>query len=256
MNKSNVAILSLIFLVLSSCVSNKNIAYFQNNEIKKQDVSNDFKIHYKPDDLLQILIFSEDYLAAKPFNLPVASILNTTNTVVAVPQQQTYLVDSKGQIDFPVIGKIKVGGLSSEELVELLKNELDPTYILNPTINVRIVNFKITVLGDVTRPGSYNIPNERVSLLDAIGLAGDLTISGKRNNVMIIREENGEKNQYVVDLRSNDIFTSPVFYLKQNDIVYVQHNNAAIQSASFNSNTTLFISIGSVLISLLTILTR
>ena len=138
----------------------------------------------------------------------------------------------------------------------MLKSKLSPAYVKNPTVNIRISNFKITVTGDVKRPGTYNIPNERVSILDAIGLAGDLNISGRRDNVLVFREEGRMKKEYRINLLSKKTYTSPVYYLQQNDVVYVEHNNAKIQSASYNQNTGLFITIGSVLISLISILTR
>jgi len=155
-----------------------------------------------------------------------------------------------------VLGKLKLGGLSREAALELLKEKLSPDYVTNPTINIRIANFKVTVYGDVKNPGTFTIPNERVSILDAIGLAGDLNISGKRDNVLVIREENNKKVKYRVNLLSNKTLTSPVFYLQQNDVVYVEHNKARIQSASSNSNTTLVISVTSLIITLVSILTR
>lgn len=243
-------------LIGISCVSKKEIIYFQNDIIDQSKVSNSYETIIKPDDLLQITINSQDIAASKPFNLAAVAFTNTTDRAVGVAQQQTYLVDTNGEIEFPVLGKLKIGGLSRDEVIELLKAKLDPDYVKNPNIIIRIANYKIAVLGDVKRPGSYNIPNERITILDAIALAGDLNISGQRTNISITREENGEKRQYEVDLLSKEIFTSPVYYLQQNDIVYVKQNYARIQSASSNSNTSLFISITSVLITLVTLITR
>ena len=126
----------------------------------------------------------------------------------------------------------------------------------NPTINIRITKFKITIQGDVKAQGTYTIPNERITIMEALGLAGDTNISGQRYNVKVIREEGDKKNEYMVDLRSNKLFTSPVYYLQQNDLVYVEPNYAKAQSASYNQNTLLFISISSVVISLMSVLTR
>ncbi|MGY0425858.1 MAG: polysaccharide biosynthesis/export family protein [Polaribacter sp.] len=255
--KINLLLSSLILsLVFSSCVSRKEIAYLQFDQIDQASVRNNYKTVFKPDDLLQITVSSDNLEAVKPFNLPAVTYATTTNSVIGTPQQQSYLIDSKGEIDFPILGKLRLGGLTREKAINLLKNKLDPAYIKNPTINIRISNFKITVQGDVRKPGTYNISNERVSILDAIGLAGDLNISGRRDNILVLREERNKKVQYRVDLRSNKILTSPVFYLQQNDIVYVEPNKAKIQSASYNQNTGLFISIGAVLISLISILTR
>jgi polysaccharide export outer membrane protein len=171
-------------------------------------------------------------------------------------QQLNYLVDTKGEIDFPVLGRLKIGGLSRDELITLLKSKLEPDYVLNPNINVIITNYKVTVLGDVRKPGSYNIPNERITILEAIGLAGDLNISGQRNKVLVHREEDGKKIQYSVDLLSQELFTSPVYYLQQNDVVYIEPNYARIQSASANSNTNLFISITGLVITMVALLIR
>ncbi|KOY50647.1 polysaccharide biosynthesis/export family protein [Polaribacter dokdonensis] len=251
-----ITILFLYVLLVTSCVSKKEIIYFQNDTIDQSKVSNSYKTIIKPDDLLQINITAQDLNAVKPFNLAAVTYGTATNSAIGQVQQQTYLVDTKGEINFPVLGNLKIGGLTRDEVINLLRTKLDPDYIKDPNIIIRIANYKISVLGDVRRPGSYNIPNERITILDAVALAGDLNISGQRKNVTITREENGEKKQYEVDLLSKEIFTSPVYYLQQNDIVYVKPNYASIQSASSNSNTSLFISITSVLITLVTLITR
>lgn len=246
----------IALFVFSSCVSKKNITYFQYDKIDQEKISNTYQTVFKPDDLLQITISSDDIESVKPFNLPAVAFATTTGTAIGTPTQQAYLIDSKGEIDFPIIGKIKLGGLTREQAILFLKNKLSPDYVKNLTINIRIANFKITVVGDVRNPGTFTIPNERITVLDAIGLAGDLNISGKRDNVLVIREEGDEKIHYRLNLLSNKTLTSPVFYLQQNDFIFVEHNEAKIQSASYNQNTGLFISVGSILISLITILTR
>lgn len=244
----------LVFVMFASCVSKKDMVYFQNDEIDQTKVSNSYKTIIKPDDLLQITVTALDTKAAQPFNL--ASVTYDTTTQSGGAQQLNYLVDTNGGIDFPVLGKLYVGGLTRDELIAFLKSKLTPDYILNPNINIRIANFKVTVLGDVKQPGSYNIPNERITILEAIGLAGDLNISAERNNILVQREEGGKKIQYRVDLLSKNIFTSPVYYLQQNDVVYIEPNYARIQSASSNSNTSLFISISSILVILISSLIR
>ena len=247
--------LALIMLTITSCVSKKEIVYFQNDEINQSLENNNYKIIFKPNDLVQITVSAVDVEAVKPFNLPAVTYATTTNSVIGTPQQQSYLVDNEGYIEFPLLGKIKLGGLTRIEAISMLKGKLDPDYIKNPTINIKISNFSITVLGDVKTPGKFTIPNERVSVIDAIGLAGDLNISGIRN-IEVKREENNKVVTYNLDLRSNKVFTSPAYYLQQNDIVYVKPNKARSQSASYNQNTGLFISLGSIIISLITILTR
>jgi polysaccharide export outer membrane protein len=256
MKNSKKFIILLLICVTYSCVSKKEIVYFQNDEIDQSKVSNSYKTIIKPDDLLQITITALDTEAVRPFNLAAVAYSNSSNSAVGIAQQQNYLVDTSGEIDFPVLGKLKIGGLSRDEVINLLKKELDPDYIKNPNINIRIANYKVSVLGDVSRPGSYTVPNERITILEAIALAGDLNISGQRHNVVVNREENGMKKQYQIDLLSKNIFTSPVYYLQQNDVVYVEPNYARIQSASSNSNTGLFISMTSLLIAVVTLIIR
>jgi polysaccharide export outer membrane protein len=246
----------LVLVMMSSCVSKKDIVYFQNDAIDQSKVSNSYQTIIKPDDLLQIVINAQDIEAVRPFNLAAVSFSTTSDRAVGLAQQQTYLVDTNGLIDFPVLGKLKIGGLTRNETIDLLIKRLSPDYVKEPNINIRIANYKISVMGDVRNPGTYNIPNERITILDALALAGDVNISGQRNNILIIREEDNKKEQYRVDIRSNKLLTSPVYYLQQNDVVYVEPNYARIQSASSNSNTSLFISITSAIVALVTLLIR
>lgn len=256
MKRINFVLPILLVYLLTSCVSKKSIVYFQNDSIDQAKVSNAYKTIFKPDDLLQITVSSSDIEAVKPFNLPAVTFATTTDAVVGQPSQQLLLIDNKGNIDFPVIGTFKIGGLTRDQAIASLKSKLSPEYIKDPSINIRIANFKITVLGDVGRPGVYNIPNERITILEAIGLAGDLNISGVRSNVKVEREENNTKVFYEIDLRSKKIFTSPVFYLQQNDVIYVEQNKTKMQGAGTNPNAGIFISIASVLISILTLAIR
>ncbi|OSY88129.1 sugar transporter [Tenacibaculum holothuriorum] len=253
--KSLIVLLIVLSCTFISCVSKKEVVYFQDENKKHSLIENSFKTTIKPNDLLQITVSALDIEAAKPFNLPAATFATTTNSVVGTPQQQSYLVDSEGFIEFPLLGKLKVGGFTRQEIIKLLNNKLSPDYIKNPTINIRISNFSITVLGDVKTPGRFIIPNERITILEAIGLAGDLNISGVRT-VQVKREENNQIITYKLDLKSNSIFTSPAYYLQQNDVVYVEPNKARSQSASFNQNSGLFISAAGLLISIITLIVR
>ena len=255
MQKLKTFTLILAALMLTSCVSKKKIIYFQNDQIDQSKFTNSYKTIFKPDDLLQITVSALDIEAVKPFNLPAVSYATTTSSVIGTPRQQLYLVDSQGLIDFPVLGRIKIGGLTRQEAINLLIKKLDPDYVKNPTIIIRISNFSVTILGDVQNPGTYTIPNERITILQAVGLAGDLNISGIRT-IQVKREENGRIKTYDVDLRSNNLFTSPVYYLQQNDIIYVAPNKATSQSASANQNSGLFISIAGVIISIITLIAR
>ena len=254
MKKISIGIISLLMFI--QCVSKKDIVYLQYDEADTKNISNDYQLKFKPDDMLQIVVSADNLESVLPFNLPVVAFQTTTGNIFGQPQQQAYLVDKNGFIEFPVLGSLKVGGLTRVEVIHLLKEKLDPTYVKNPIINIFITNFKVTVQGDVQKPGTFTVPNERLSIFDALGLAGDLNISGKRENVLVIREEKGTKNEYRVNLMSKKTLTSPVYYLQQNDVVYVEPNYAKAQDAAYTRNTGLFISLASVLISLLTIITR
>lgn len=254
MKKINLGIISI--LLFMQCVSKKDIVYLQFDDIDTKNINNDYQLHFKPDDMIQIIVSAENLESVMPFNLSVVAFQSTTGMAFGQPQQQAYLVDKNGYIEFPVLGSLKVGGLTRVEVIRLLREKLDPSYVKDPIINIFITNFKVTVQGDVLRPGTFTVPNERLSIFDALGLAGDLNISGNRENVLVIREENGTKNEYRVNLMSKKTLTSPVYYLQQNDVVYVEPNYAKAQDAAYTRNTGLFISLASVLISLLTVITR
>lgn len=245
-----------ILMLLEACVSKKDIVYLQFDEVDRSKVTNDYQLHFKPDDMLQIIVSAENVESVLPFNLPVVAFQSMTGNAFGQPQLQAYLVDKNGFIEFPVLGSIKVGGLTRVQVIQLLKEKLDPVYVKDPIVNIFITNFKVTIQGDVSRPGTFNVPNERLSIFDALGLAGDLNISANRENVLVIREENGTKNEYRVNLMSKTTLTSPVYYLQQNDVVYIEPNYAKVQDAAYTRNTGLFISLASVLISLLTVITR
>lgn len=245
----------ILLLLITSCVSKKKVLYFQNDNSSIYKNEKSFELKFKKDDLLAINVTSDDIEAVKVFNLPSVAYNSITNSVNGVPKQQSYLIDSNGEIDFPVLGKIKVEGMSRVELINYIKNKLDPKYVKGPTINIQILNFKINVLGDVKNPGMFIIENERITVLDAIALAGDLNISGERI-IEVKRETMNGIVTGLIDLKSNKIFSSEFYYLQQNDVVYINPNTAKLQSASYNQNTGLFISITSVLISLISILTR
>jgi len=220
-------------------------------------VDNSYQTIFKPDDVVVINISSLDTEAVQIFNTAgtSSSVEGSVNSVSS--NQKSYLVDSKGYIDFPVLGEIKLGGLTREAAIGVLKSKLDPQYVKDPTINIRIINYKISILGAVNSPGTYTIPNERISILEALAMAGDLQISAQRDNIMVQREEGDNKKiQYRVNLLSNTIYTSPVFYLQQNDVIYVEQNYASAQSASSNTSTSLIISIAGFLLTMVSIITR
>jgi polysaccharide export outer membrane protein len=162
-------------------------------------------------------------------------------------EQVDYLVDQEGTIDFPVIGKLKVEGLSPDELRNKLREELSD-YLKDPIINIRLRNFTITVLGEVTRPGTYLVNGEQITILEGLGLAGDLALRAVRKNVLVIRDFNGTKVYTRIDLTSKNLTKSPVYYLTQYDVVYVEPNRSGITATSLDQRTSIAISLASLLI--------
>ncbi|WP_299336488.1 polysaccharide biosynthesis/export family protein [uncultured Psychroserpens sp.] len=243
--------LVLSLAILSSCGSRKEIIYFQDEPITDQSLSeldNIYEIKYKPNDLLTIDVSAEVAESVAAFNLPVvsynannASVVNQANIL-----RQTYLIDKDGNIEFPVLGTVKIGGLTRVEATQMLKEKIGE-YVKEFIVNIRLVNFTITVLGEVNRPGAYTVQDERISLTEALGLAGDLTIYGKRDNIFLIREIDGKKKYAKYDLTSINVVNSPVYYLSQNDVIYVEPNNARVKTSSYNPNTPLVISAVSTL---------
>lgn len=237
-----------VVILFSNCTPRKKLTYFQGN-LTSTEANKNYTPTLKPDDLLSITVMSLDEIAAKPFNLPITTInQNYGGYTQGTPTQPGYLIDADGNIDFPIIGKIKLAGLTRQAAIELLKEKLK-TYLNNPTIILRILNYKVTVLGEVRNPGTFTIPNERITLLEAIGIAGDLQITALRKNVIVVRENEGKRSETIVDLTSKDIFSSPVYYLQQNDVVYVEPNRAKRNSSAINaSNVSLVVSVISLLI--------
>jgi len=228
----------LFFLTtLSSCVSNKNIAYFQDiqtiNQAKLEKASEFVEPIIQPDDILSINIFTLNPQSGAIVNQAAASPLlgGNASTSVAAQQVSGFLVDKNGEIELALIGKIKVAGLTTYEARELVRTKVASVYT-NPNVQLRFANFKVSVLGEVNAPSAYTLPNEKVSILDALSLAGDLTIYGKRENVLIVRDNNGKKEFARLNLNSSDIFNSPFYYLKQNDVVYVEPNKRKVSASN------------------------
>ena len=244
--------LLILTLVLSSCASRKEVVYFQDTGNFETLVNNnDFVSKFKVDDLVSIHVSSLNPEASAPFNL-----YRGADEVNLRPQQVDYLVDQAGEIDFPVIGKLKIEGLSPDELRILLRDRLSD-YLKDPIINIRLRNFTVTILGEVNRPGTYPVNGEQINILEALGLAGDLTIRGVRQNVLVIRDFNGTKVYTRIDLTSKNMVKSSVYYLTQNDVVYVEPNRSGITASSLDNRATIAISIASILItSTVLLLTR
>jgi polysaccharide export outer membrane protein len=214
----------LLITTIFSCTTKKDILYFQdiekNNKIGKITI-NTSKIQFN--DILYIKVTAFDNDATVPFNIPYQS-LDTKLT--------GYLVDYNGNIKFPVLGEIRVEGKTNSEVETIIKDLLVKEKLLkDPTVSVRVVNKKITVLGQVSSPGTYEFSEENITLLQAIGRAGDISIEGIRKNILIIREENGIRTNTTIDITKTDWFNSPYYYIKQNDVIYVTPNERKIKSA-------------------------
>ena len=249
-------LLSALPLLVASCTSYKNVPYLKNpeavNNFKETLPLYDAKI--MPKDLLCITVNTTDPKAATPFNLTVQTPLNaalTNISTTAQPTMQQYLVNNKGEIDFPVIGRLAVGGLSKNEAEDLIRERLKPYLKESPIVTVRMANYKISVLGEVARPGSFTIGNEKVNVLEALAMAGDMTIYGVRDNVKLIREDmNGKRKIINLNLNNAGIVTSPYYYLKQNDIIYVTPNKTKAKNSDIGNSTTLWVSSLSILVSI------
>jgi len=242
-------ILGAAFLFMG-CVSNKKMIYFQeSDQVKIQEDLVNFEPAIQSGDLITILVSANDPLSAQTFNL----YETTTNT--AVPKLLPYMVDSEGNINFPVLGKLKVAGFTTHQISDQVTKAL-MIYLVEPIVNVRLTNFKISVMGEVKAPGTYVVPNERITIVEALALAGDLTIQAKRKSILLIREQNGKRDFATIDLTNKKLFNSPYYYLAQNDVIYVQPNKAKVNSSSVGSGTGILISSISILISLIAILTR
>jgi len=246
----------LLVLLIFSCKSREEVVYYQNiDALATTEKANSYEIKIQPDDLLTIIVSADDPETAIPFNLSTISV-PTAGSVNAAQGQltmQSYLVDASGTIDFPIIGKLNVGGLSRTEVMQLLGGKI-AKYIKNPIINLRLMNFKVSVQGEVTNPGTYPVSSDRITLIEAISMASDLTIYGKRDNILVIREVNGVKAYNRVDITKADFIHSPFYYLAQNDVVYVEHNKTRINGAAVGANTGVIISVTSLLITVITLI--
>lgn len=247
-----------VFL-FASCQSYKKVPYLQDagvvKDINQQENLYDAKI--MPKDLLTIVVSCTSPELAMPFNLTVAgpNNISTNNYVTSQPSLQTYLVSNEGTVDFPVLGELKIGGLTKKEAEQLIVEKLKPYIKETPIVTVRMVNYKISVLGEVARPGTFTISNEKVNLLEALAMAGDMTVWGVRDNVKLIREgADGKQAIVTLDLNKAETILSPYYWLQQNDIVYVTPNKAKARNSDIGNSTSLWFSATSILVSLASLL--
>lgn len=251
MKKLYLLICIAAILFFTSCGSSKKVAYFQGidkTNIPQYQYLDEAQLKIIPNDNLHITVSTLDPTYSAPFNI--LARVGATNVNIETLAIQGYLVDEDGYINFPVIGQTRLGGMTKNEAIEYLQLKISD-YIKDPIVNIRFLNFRVTVLGEVVRPGTYSYMEEKLNILEAVGKAGDLTIYGKRDNILICRVVNGENKFYRMNLNSPDIFNDPNFYLHQNDVIYVQPNKSRASSSSVSP----FISLGISIVSLLATLT-
>lgn len=251
-------ITSLVFIVVllcASCASRKDLVYFQPDSVQLNTFYELNAPKLQPGDILAISVTADDVRATQPFN-QISPYQGATGAVQGNnPFIPTYSIDIDGNIDFPKLGKVKLAGKTRTQAIDYLRQEVG-RYIVDPGISMEVRNFRVTVLGEVKSPGTFLIDNDRITLLEALGHAGDLTINGVRKNILVIREQNGQKQEFRVDLTKRDALNSPAYYLAQNDVVYVEPNGARVQSSKYTQNTSIFVSVASVIITMISVLTR
>ena len=243
-------VVGLLFVLISSCASKKDLVYFQGVDQIEESVNTDYTPVLKADDKLSITIAAMDPIAAIPYN-NFEPMLSATGQ----SELQSYLIAKNGTIEFPQLGTLQIAGLTRLELIAMLQEKLAP-FLVKPMVNVQLLNFTVTVLGEVKKPGAFQVKKERITVLDAIGLAGDLTVHGTRQNVLVIRETETGKVFERIDLTSSELFESPVYYLSQNDVVYIEPNKPKINSSATSATTGVWISVTSLLITILALVIK
>lgn len=249
-------ILLTLTLLIGSCSGSKKVAYFQNIDSLSLAASRglyDAKI--MPKDQLTITVSTTDPQAASPFNLAVAGAVGNNGQLSSTSNLQGYLVDNEGNIDFPVVGKLHVVGLTKTQCQDLIKQKIAPYLAATerPIVTVRMSSYRITVIGEVNSPGVIPVATEKMSVVEALAQAGDLTLYGKRDNIMLIREDaTGAKSSYRLNLNDANLINSPFYYLQQNDILYVEPNGVKAKGSGIGSSTTIWFSVTGMAMSLAT----
>ena len=241
-----------MILMMVGCGSSKEVAYWQNiDSISLAASKGLYDAKIMPKDELTILVQTTDPLTSEPFNLRSTGQTSSKNQITG------YLVDNDGMINFPIVGKIHVAGLTKTECEDLIKSKIQP-YLArteNPLVSVRTSSYRITVIGEVNRPGVIPVATEKISLVEALAEAGDMTIYGKRDNVLLVREDkSGEKHKVRLNMNDANIINSPYYYLQQNDIVYVEPHKVKARNTFFGSNTSIFYSVIGITTSLVSLL--
>lgn len=253
------SVMILFAIFLGACSVPKDVVYFQGVDSLTPEQVDQMNQSYVSrickDDLLAISVTAPDPSVTTPFNPPVFAYSQQGDQPISASQSMyTYLVDSDGNINFPVLGSIHVAGLSKQELCGKLQDDLSK-YIDSPLVNVQITNFRITIMGEVNRPGTFTIKNDRISILDAFGYVGDLSITANRKNVLLIRDNDGKKEFVRMDVTDPALFTSPYYYLRQNDVIYVEPNNAKQRNARYSQAQQYSITVFSSILSAVSVIT-
>lgn len=249
-------ILASVILLFSSCRTQEKVLYFQdvvNQETIATQTSTDIK--FEPGDKMSIVVSSRKPELAAPFNLPMANVQAGSTSRVGSNQISLYTIDSEGCVEIPVVGKVKIGGLSRSEATEKIQSALrDRELLIDAVVTINVYEQYISVLGEVKNPGRINVTQDNITILEALAQAGDLTIQARRDRILVLRKEGNETMPYYVDIRSKDIMNSPVFYLSQNDVVYVEPNKVRTGQSTVNDNNvraiSTWLSISSFLVTL------
>ncbi|MEG2402738.1 MAG: polysaccharide biosynthesis/export family protein [Muribaculaceae bacterium] len=245
-----------VFLLTSCSTTKQNLSYFENIGTSESGSlpSGDYEITILPDDELSITVTSVIAEATAAYNIPLSNpaVLSSIK-MVTTPQIQTYVVDNKGYITFPILGKIKVSGMSTTQISDMLKSKISAD-VEDPFVSVVLVNFRVNVLGEVKAPGQKEVTRQRYSILDALAQAGDLTEFGMRDNVLLIREENGVKTYHRMNLNDASVLSSPYFYLQQNDVVYVEPNKIRKDNSKYNQNNAFKVTVVSTIVSAISVI--
>jgi len=255
--------LFVLLLALGSCTSSKKVTYFQSSENRKGKIVDlpsyrkESVVRFRPDDVLGITVnVPGESGVASDYNLPLVPQATAENSGEDINQgigRQTYLVAKDGTIDFPVIGTIKVVGYTQGELEKYLKKRIMEKLIEPPVITVRLLNFSIYITGEVNRPGRIGVDKDNINILEALALAGDMTIYGKRDDIMLKRQNlDGGYTRISLDLSREDIISSPYYFLQQNDELYIKPNNARAQAADISPSLNVILGVGSFMMSLVT----
>lgn len=246
---------SCLTFIIISCTPVRDVSYFQQLEQRSAELERaEYNARIKPKDILSITVVSSEPAASRRYNLITPQLEGNTGFLNSQPMLQNYLVDDDGNINFPSLGTLHVKGLSTKELERAIEKHLAPFFTEEmPVITARIMNYSVNVLGEVQNPGQFQTNNGRMTILEGLAMAGDMTIYGRRDNVKVIREdENGERIVYTLNFNDEKVFNSPAFFLEQNDVVYVEPNQTRANASKFGAAETYRISTLSVLISLAT----